>query len=94
LLMFITFSLLPSCLLILPPGTIQVNGNLSHHWGPNGGCPRGNELEGMFGCLGCPQGHGLLTTLELPTFYGITLQYCIESEEAVDSMSRWVCESE
>jgi hypothetical protein len=45
------FSLLPSCLPIMPPDTVQITGNLGHHWGPNGGLPQGNGLECMPGHL-------------------------------------------
>jgi hypothetical protein len=40
LLMFcscMAFPLLPSCRPRMPPGTVQVAGNLGHYWGPNGG---------------------------------------------------------
>jgi hypothetical protein len=69
------FSLLPLCLPIVPPDIAQVTGSFGHHWGPNGGFPQGTELEHMLGHLECPQGHDLLTILELPTSYGTALQY-------------------
>jgi hypothetical protein len=47
-----SFPLLPSCLPIVPPDTVQVAGNLSHHWGLSGGFPQGSEPE-----------HDLVTTL-------------------------------
>jgi hypothetical protein len=77
----------------VPPDTIQIAGNLGHYWGPNGGLPWENGTEHMLGHLECPQGHDLLSTLELPMLYSVALQYQIESEEAVDSLSRRVCES-
>jgi hypothetical protein len=67
LLMFCTCS----CLTIMPPAMAS---NLSHHWGPNGDLPQGNGPEHMLGHLECPQGHDLLTTLELPILYGAVLQ--------------------
>jgi hypothetical protein len=35
--MFMAFSLLPSCLPIMPPDAIQVADNLGYYWSPNGG---------------------------------------------------------
>jgi hypothetical protein len=87
------FPLLPSCLPILVPDTAQVTGYLSYYWGPNGVLPQGNGPEHMLGHLGCPQGRDLLTTLDWPILYGTALQYQMESEEAVNSLSRWICES-
>jgi hypothetical protein len=71
------FSLLPSCLPVMPPDAVQATGNLGYYWGPVGVLLRGTGPERMLGCLGCPQGHGLLTTLELPTLYGVALQYLL-----------------
>jgi hypothetical protein len=85
--------LFPSCLPIMPPDIFQVATNLGLHWGPSGGLPWGNGPEHMLGHLECLQRHDLLNTLELPMLSGVTLQYLIESEEAVDSLSCWVCES-
>jgi hypothetical protein len=59
----------------MPPDIVQVVGNLSYYQGPNGGLVWGNWPEHMVGHLGCPQGHDLLATLELPALYGIALQY-------------------
>jgi hypothetical protein len=87
------FSLLPSCLPIMLPDSVQVIGNLIYYWGPNVGLIQGNSPEHMLGCLGCPQGCDLLTSLQLPALYSAALQYQIGSEEAVNSLSRWVCES-
>jgi hypothetical protein len=59
----------------MSPDTIQVAGNLSYYWGPNGGLVQGNCPEQMLGHLGCLQWHDLLATLELQALYSITLQY-------------------
>jgi hypothetical protein len=59
----------------MPRDTVQVTDNLSYYWGPNGDLPQGTGPEHILGHLGCPQLHDLLTTLELPTLYGVALQY-------------------
>jgi hypothetical protein len=69
--MFMAFSLLPSCLPIVPPDTVQVAGNLGCYWGPNGCLPWGTRPEHMLRYLGCDR----LTTLELPILYNVALQY-------------------
>jgi hypothetical protein len=75
----------------MPPDTIQVTGDLSYYWGPNGGVFL-RELGHVLGHLEYPQGHDLLTTLELPA-YGIALSSIELCGEAVDSLSMWACES-
>jgi hypothetical protein len=52
-----SFFLIPSCLPIMPPDTIQVTGMLGYYWGPNGSLVQGNRHD---------QGHDLLATFELP----------------------------
>jgi hypothetical protein len=69
------FSFLPSCLPIMPLDTVQVSGNVGYYWGPSRGLVQGNSPEHILGHLGCPQGHDLLATLELPALYGATLPY-------------------
>jgi hypothetical protein len=67
------FPLLPSCLPVMPPDTVQVVGNLGCYWGPNVGLIQESRHEHMLGHLGCLQGHDLLVTLQLPILYGIAL---------------------
>jgi hypothetical protein len=69
------FSLLPSCLPIVPLGTIQVAGNLSYYWGPKVGPPWGIRSEHILGHLECPQGRVVLITLELPALYIAALHF-------------------
>jgi hypothetical protein len=50
------FPLLPSCLPIMPPDTVQVASDLSYYWDSKGGLTWGNGPEHILGHFRVPSG--------------------------------------